>query len=108
MNVKLTNQRPLRWTKPPSTWKKLNVDGSCKNHQNAGAFGVVLRDDTGQWIWGFAAQIGQPTFNEAKLERLLRGLELSWEQRIQKLQVEVDSETIFDWVTDHAVESLGS
>lgn len=63
-----------KWVKLPNTRKKLNVDGSCKHQQNLGSIGCVLRDDKGDWIRGFAAQIRQPTVNEMELHSLLKGL----------------------------------
>lgn len=88
------------WSKPPITWKKLNIDGSVRPQENKGTIGCVLRDDNGKWVWGYTSSLRQLTGNEAELSGLLKGLQLAWEQRIPKLQVEMGSEMIFDWITE--------
>ncbi|KAL6540841.1 hypothetical protein OROMI_024724 [Orobanche minor] len=96
------------WSKPPDTWAKLNVDGSCRPMENLGAIGCVLRDDKGAWMWGFSSKLIAPTINETELGSLVKGLELAWERRIPKLIVELDSEIVFGWAShlDHPPDEL--
>ena len=40
------------WVKPPPSYLKLNVDGGFRDGK--AVYCGVLRDDMGQWIWGYA------------------------------------------------------
>lgn len=93
-------KKQYKWSKPPTSWAKLNVDGSCRLLENIGTFGCVLRDDKGAWLWGFSGRIDAPTVNDTELRSLVQGLEMAWERRIQRLVVETDSEMVFAWVTE--------
>ena len=87
MNLALDMQIPLdqfgvlrpnivngRWTKPPPGYLKLNVDGSfCDGRA---AFGGVLHDHHGMWIWGFAGVVNLQSALAVKLHALNIGLRL--------------------------------
>ncbi|RDX57863.1 putative ribonuclease H protein, partial [Mucuna pruriens] len=94
-NTKPKETKNERWTKPAPGWLKLNVDGSYdeqKGH-SAGCGGVV-RDESGEWLLGFAQRLDPVTCqsNRTELEAILTGLELAWKMdRVQKLVVESDN-----------------
>ncbi|KAL6555875.1 hypothetical protein OROHE_007149 [Orobanche hederae] len=88
----------FKWSLPPLGWFKLNIDGSIQTHRNLGGIGGLLRDDRGDWMWGFCRKISMPTVDEIELKALLHGLNYAWERRIPQLEVELDSKNVFDLI----------
>jgi hypothetical protein len=39
------------WRKPPERWVKLNVDGSFSGESKSGGAGIVLRDESGRFLF---------------------------------------------------------
>lgn len=72
MELKINPNRKFilsrKWEKPPHTLLKLNVNGSCKTHQNLGAIGGLIRNDNGKWILGFAETRNHPTVNDVEID----------------------------------------
>lgn len=59
----------LAWDFPRHGWVKLNVDGSRRiSFGNVGA-GGVLRNSSGDWIGGFAVNLGIGNILDAELCR---------------------------------------
>ncbi|KAL3833945.1 hypothetical protein ACJIZ3_008681 [Penstemon smallii] len=87
-----------RWKEPPPGWMKLNTDGS------------LLRDNMGGWSFGFSMNLGACTITEAELLALRMGLTLAWERRIEKLEVELDSQVVINLIknTDLETHALGA
>lgn len=63
-----------RWCKPIPSYYKLNVDGSFGDGSTA--FGGVLRDEQGNWVWGFADNSNMQSVLAAELLALRTGLQL--------------------------------
>ena len=80
---------PGRWCKPPPGYKKLNIDGGFRDAQ--GSFGSVLRDDEGNWIWGFNGSNNANDALHAKIISLKRGLEALVEKNVGRTIIETDS-----------------
>ncbi|KAM0997406.1 hypothetical protein ACFX13_007378 [Malus domestica] len=80
----------LCWSFPRHGWYKLNVDGSYRSGCIAG--GGVIRNQDGEWLSGFAENLGtgkKPI--EAEVWALYRGLELAWNYGWYPIEVETDS-----------------
>ncbi|KAK8943196.1 hypothetical protein KSP39_PZI009312 [Platanthera zijinensis] len=58
------------WSPPPSSWLKVNFDGSVHPNARAG-FGCTIRDDRGMLL---AARGGDSTFACLALNRILAGV----------------------------------
>ncbi|CAL2280278.1 unnamed protein product [Prunus armeniaca] len=71
----------LAWVPPEIGVVKLNVDGSRKGSTGAIGAGEVLRDHLGQWVGGFAVNLGQGEVLEAELWGLFFGLNLDVEKK---------------------------
>ena len=84
----------IQWTPPPEGWCKLNVDGASKGNPGAAGAGGLLRDQSGNWITGFALNLGYCTSVKAELAALLKGLELAKRHGIAKLIVHIDSQVV--------------
>ncbi|CAA7049014.1 unnamed protein product [Microthlaspi erraticum] len=65
----------------------------------AAAAGGVLRNHLGDWCGGFALHIGRCTAPLAELWGVYYGLCIAWDRRIPKLEVEVDSELVVEFLT---------
>ncbi|GAU11815.1 hypothetical protein TSUD_75660 [Trifolium subterraneum] len=61
LNVVMTERNQMiamiRWTTPRDEFIKLNTDGACKLDGSAGCGGVI-RGSQGEWIRGFAKNVG--------------------------------------------------
>ncbi|GLT67581.1 hypothetical protein SLA2020_398770 [Shorea laevis] len=82
---------PITWIPPQPEWFKLNSDGSSNHTCTKAGAGGVIRDQKGNWIGGFAKNLGFATNNDAELWGVKVGLELALKMSIKKLEVEVDS-----------------
>ncbi|CAL8990638.1 unnamed protein product [Prunus brigantina] len=71
----------LAWVPPEIGVVKLNIDGSRRVSTGAIGAGGVLRDYLGQWIGGFAVNLGQGEVLEAELWGLFFGLNLVVEKK---------------------------
>ncbi|PKI31392.1 hypothetical protein CRG98_048218 [Punica granatum] len=65
------------------------------NPDDAGAGGLI-RDDNGQWILGFATNIGYTTAAVAELWGVLTGLEQAWHLEYCRVDLEMDSKVVRD------------
>lgn len=88
-----------RWIKPPPGFLKLNVDGSCRDGWIA--FGGVLQDDNGNWLWGFAGKGGFQTTLYAELSALKHGLNMILERDHLCIVVESDSSQAINLIHDN-------
>ena len=77
----------VHWKALPPSWVVLNADGVAKGNPGPTGGGGVLRGHRGEWILGFAENMGISTSMKAELKALLRGLKLATEKGVQKLWV---------------------
>lgn len=99
MPHKLYSQEDLRVSTSPG-WHKLNKDGSFQKENQAAGIGCVIRDENGDWKIGRMAKVLCDCADEAEAWGLLKGLRMAWETGIQKLIIETDSLTIFNWINN--------
>lgn len=69
---------------------KLNTNGASKRSGDAGAGGVI-RNHKGNWLLGFAMNIGSYSVTTSELWGLYQGLQLAWHDGIRFFEVEVNS-----------------
>ncbi|BFG21803.1 hypothetical protein CerSpe_080770 [Prunus speciosa] len=83
----------VAWEPPRLGQFKLNVDGSRRSVTGCiGARGVI-RDSFGDWVSGFAVNLGKGQVLEAEIWGLFFGLKLAIEEGINCLIIEMDSTT---------------
>lgn len=87
------------WKPPDSGWFKLNTDGASRGNPELAAAGGVLRNSSGEWCGGFAAKIGRCSAPLAELWGVYHGLYVAWEQRVTRLELEVDSKMVVEFLT---------
>ncbi|KAL8153422.1 LOW QUALITY PROTEIN: hypothetical protein V2J09_011182 [Rumex salicifolius] len=85
----------VNWTKPPSTWIKLNMDGAFNSvDQMVGASGVLC-NHLGIFLKGFVARrLGRSAF-QVEILGLFHGLQMTKELVVPNLLVECDAKRWF-------------
>ncbi|KAI9194953.1 hypothetical protein LWI28_010396 [Acer negundo] len=66
----------LRWLKPTLGRLKLNLDGSSLGNPSPAGGGGVLRDSSGNFIFGFSKFFGSCSNNETELQVVVEGLSI--------------------------------
>ncbi|KAJ7961972.1 reverse transcriptase [Quillaja saponaria] len=89
----------ISWQFPTKRWIKLNTDEASQNNSLYANCGGLLRNNMGEWLAGFAANLGQGSNTEAELFGILHGLNLACQMNVRKLELEVDSSTAIELVT---------
>lgn len=79
--------RHIGWKAPLGNVIKVNVDGSCDQHNQIVARGVI-RDSKANWIIDFHLQLGIGTHLLAEIWALYMGLMLAWWYGYNDIQVE--------------------
>ena len=91
--------KQIKWERPARGWVKLNTDGSSLGNPGlAGGVGVI-QDEEGNWIVGFARNIGITTSFQAELWGLRDGLTLCVECNFSAVEVELDARSVLDVIT---------
>ena len=98
-NVDHRTERMVGWAPPQSGWMKLNTDGSSHGNPGAATAGGVLRNGEGEWCGGFALNIGRCGALLAELWGVYYGLVAAWEKGIRRLELEVDSQVVVEFLT---------
>ncbi|PKI41804.1 hypothetical protein CRG98_037804 [Punica granatum] len=75
-------------------WVKVNTDGSSRGNSGLAGAGGVIRGEDGQWIEGFAHNVGFATSVIAELWGALIGLQYAWDLGLWRIVLEVDSEVV--------------
>ncbi|CAL9000717.1 unnamed protein product, partial [Prunus brigantina] len=88
----------LSWEPPRLGMFKLNVDGSRRADSGSIGAGGVIRGATGNWICGFAANLGKGQILEAELWGLYFGLHLACEKGISNLLIEMNAAVVVSLV----------
>ncbi|KAG7564477.1 Ribonuclease H-like superfamily [Arabidopsis suecica] len=92
-------EKMIKWVTPPTGWFKLNTDGASHGNPGLATAGGVLRNEAGEWCGGFALNIGRCSAPLAELWGVYYGLYIAWEQRITRLELEVDSVMVVEFLT---------
>ncbi|CAA7032614.1 unnamed protein product [Microthlaspi erraticum] len=92
-------ERRTVWMRPQTNWVKVNTDGASRGNPGLATAGGVLRDERGHWRCGFALNIGICSAPLAELWGVYYGLWIAWEQRAQRVELEVDSEVVVRFLT---------
>ena len=87
------------WMPPRVGWMKMNTDGSSHGNPGPAAAGGVLRNGEGEWCGGFAVNIGRCGAPLAELWGVYYGLVAAWEKGIGRLEFEVDSKEVVEFLT---------
>ncbi|KAM7514052.1 hypothetical protein LguiA_003635 [Lonicera macranthoides] len=85
-----------RWTCPPPSYVKLNIDGSYRD--NCGTYAGILRYENGNWIWEFYGRCCRSNPLHAELLGMCEGLRAVRDRRVLRVLVETDSSQVVNLV----------
>ncbi|CAL8115581.1 unnamed protein product [Prunus armeniaca] len=91
----------LAWEPPMNGVFKLNVDGSRKGGIGCIGAGGIIRDSFGDWMGGFAVNLGIGQTLDAELWGLFFGLKLAVAKGVARLSIEMDSMTAVQLIKQH-------
>ena len=93
--------KQVQWSRPVEGWLKLNTDGSVISTSGLSRCGGLLRDNTGQWIVGFAKSISVSSSIAAELWALMEGLSLCIERKASAMEIELDASATISLVASN-------
>ncbi|MCI15795.1 ribonuclease H protein, partial [Trifolium medium] len=93
----------VRWKAHGGIGMILNVDGSSIGNLGVSGFGGLIRNSDGEWVHGFAGNIGFSNILHAELLAVYHDLVLAWELNIKDLWCYSDSKTVIKLLSDHRV-----
>ena len=88
----------LRWLKPAPGRLKLNLDGSSLGNPGPVGGGGVLRDSSGNFIFGFSKFFGSCSNNEAELRAVVEGISICKHLGYDGIDIECDSNIVVSWI----------
>ncbi|KAM7472339.1 hypothetical protein LguiA_010522 [Lonicera macranthoides] len=103
-NLRITKNRLIKWSPPPTSRIKINTDGSSVDHGWA-SFGGLAHDENGKWLEGFCGRIGYALPLKAKLWGIRRGLKLAKDRNWKGVIIESDSEDALDLIECGEIEN---
>jgi ribonuclease HI len=93
-NGRIMQQIDVCWLKPSLGWYVLNTDGAAKIGERKAGCGGTLRNETDNWVDGFAKALGDTTAYMAELWGILEGLIMAKRRGVGRLDLRVDSAVI--------------
>lgn len=90
----------IAWSAPPAGWIKINTNASVHGTSRLATVGGVLRNSDGEWLVGFASNLGSCTVLAAELWGLCHGLELAWQQGHCLVEAEIDSQLVVSFASE--------
>ncbi|KAK8564027.1 hypothetical protein V6N12_036159 [Hibiscus sabdariffa] len=93
------------WSNPELGWPCLNVDGAISLNIGKVKIGGLLRDNVGNFLFGFSKFIGCANSLQAELWSLYIGLQLAWDYGVEFLQVQTDCKQVLQLLQHPHVES---
>ncbi|KAL4360801.1 hypothetical protein GQ457_04G012650 [Hibiscus cannabinus] len=78
------------WSRPPLGWVKVNADASVNLADGKAAIGCVIRDENGNWIQGFARNVGRCSVLLAELWAVHDSLVQAWYLDFRRVIIETD------------------
>lgn len=98
------------WTKPEPGMVKINFDGSLDPHTKRAGCGGVVRDSSGNWLYGFTNNIGSCAPDQAEAWGLLRSIQAAVHMGYRNIIVEGDSKEVIDAMSNssNTTSSIGN
>ncbi|KAA3481205.1 putative (S)-N-methylcoclaurine 3'-hydroxylase isozyme 2 [Gossypium australe] len=81
----------IYWSPPERGWIKLNTDGALPSYRSGASIGGMFRDADANWLCRFSLCIGKDTIFNIEARVVLQGLQIAWENKYRKLELEYDN-----------------
>ncbi|CAN1841739.1 Putative ribonuclease H protein At1g65750 [Linum perenne] len=81
----------IAWRPGDEGWATLNTDGSRISNSGATSIGGLIRDERGQLVRAFCANIGNCSITRVELKAIVEGLKIAWSLGIRKVAIQTDS-----------------
>ncbi|GAU38532.1 hypothetical protein TSUD_320040 [Trifolium subterraneum] len=95
----------IKWKPPKGNFVKLNTDGACKEKRISGCGGDI-RGNQGEWLRGFAKNVGNCSAFVAELWRVLEGLCLAQRMGFFNVELSIDSQAVVQVLKVGKVHSI--
>jgi ribonuclease HI len=79
------NRRLVAWSRPDEGTVCLNVDGSLLDSANTAGYGGLLRNNNGEFLWGFYGVAAIQSVLFAEIMAILHGLQFCWDSGYRKV-----------------------
>ncbi|KAG7567714.1 Ribonuclease H domain [Arabidopsis thaliana x Arabidopsis arenosa] len=87
-------ERLIRWLPPNEGWVKITTDGASRGNPGLAAAGGAIRNADGEWLGGFAINIGSCSAPLAELWGAYYGLLIAWDKGFRRVELDLDSELV--------------
>ncbi|KAG7573124.1 Ribonuclease H domain [Arabidopsis suecica] len=87
-------ERLIRWLAPNEGWVKITTDGASRGNPGLAAAGGAIRNADGEWLGGFAINIGSCSAPLAELWGAYYGLLIAWDKGFRRVELDLDSELV--------------
>ncbi|GAU18130.1 hypothetical protein TSUD_248310 [Trifolium subterraneum] len=94
----------VSWKPPPTSWVRLNTDGSCRDGDHIGCGGIIRGSD-GEWLGGFAKYICIGSAYLAELWGVLEGFMYARRLQFRYIELHIDSLIVVKAIKSHGNES---
>ncbi|GMI72547.1 hypothetical protein like AT5G42905 [Hibiscus trionum] len=84
----------VKWQPPNPGRVKVNIDGAVRGAVKQASIGGVIRNDAGDWVFGFVRNIGACTALMAELWAAYDALIFVWERGFRSVDLKTDNKTM--------------
>ncbi|GLJ42430.1 hypothetical protein SUGI_0879190 [Cryptomeria japonica] len=102
---KKQNKASEVWFPPKIGNFKMNFDGASRGNPRKSGYGVIIRNELGNFVGAKYGSLGINTNNMAELAGLLAGMEWCVAHGIQDVEVEGDSQIILNGISNKNFEN---
>lgn len=95
-SIQQKSDSSLAWVAPSIGRVKLNVDAVFSYVSGLSACGGIIRNDSGQFIYGFMVNLGSGTCESAEFWAVIWGLKLVWALAFRCVDVDRDCALVVD------------
>lgn len=91
----------IRREKPEAGWYRLKSNGSSTGNPGPVGSGGLIRNEDGDWVYGYARKIGVTTSFAAELWSLRDGLMQCFSLHLPAVEIEIDTKVIVDLLNNY-------
>jgi len=92
-------ERMIRWQVPSDGWVKITTDGASRGNHGLAAAGGAIRNGQGEWLGGFALNIGSCAAPLAELWGAYYGLLIAWDKGFRRVELDLDCKLVVGFLS---------